>query len=91
MKPGSDTDLTIPPALVAEVRAIADEEHRPVDDVLRDLVEQALGERRWKGQPRQTAAKLSAAEAVERLLEQRKGNVLPDGVTIRDLMTYGRA
>jgi hypothetical protein len=35
--------------------------------------------------------RLTEAEAVERVLAQRKHNVLPDGVTIRDLMVYGRA
>jgi hypothetical protein len=40
--------LALPPALLAEVEAAADEEHRPVSDVLRDLVEYGLGERRWK-------------------------------------------
>lgn len=49
MKPtGDNASLTLPPALLAEVKAAADEEHRPVDEVLRDLVEQGLGERRWK-------------------------------------------
>jgi hypothetical protein len=46
--PDSDTLVFIPPALVAEVQTIADEEHRPVADVLRDLLERGLGERRWK-------------------------------------------
>lgn len=46
--PESETLMPIPPALAAEVQTIADEEHRPVADVLRDLVEHALGERRWK-------------------------------------------
>jgi len=44
--PDSETLVAIPPALVAEVQTIADEEHRPVADVLRDLVERGLGERR---------------------------------------------
>jgi hypothetical protein len=49
MKTTSDHNpLILPPALLAEVEAAADEEHRPVADVLRDLVERGLGERRWK-------------------------------------------
>ena len=44
-----DTDtLTLPPALVAEVQAAADEERRPAGDVLRDAVERYLRERRWQ-------------------------------------------
>ena len=31
------------------------------------------------------------AEAVARMRQARAGNVLPEGVTIRDLMTFGRA
>ena len=39
----------------------------------------------------QVNAAVAAAEAAARLRERRKGTVLPDGVTIRDLMTHGRA
>ncbi len=47
MKPVSDSNpLALPPALLAEVEAAADEEHRPVAELLRDLVERGLGERR---------------------------------------------
>jgi metal-responsive CopG/Arc/MetJ family transcriptional regulator len=47
----SDTvQIALPSTLVAEVRTIADEEHRPAADVLRDLLEGALAERRWKAE-----------------------------------------
>jgi hypothetical protein len=47
MKPTSDSNtFVLPPALLAEVEAAADEEHRPVADLLQDLVERGLGERR---------------------------------------------
>jgi hypothetical protein len=45
---GENHSFILPPALLAEVEAAANEEHRPVDDVLRDLVAQGLSERRWK-------------------------------------------
>jgi hypothetical protein len=46
MKPISDSTLfALPPALLAEVAAAADEEHRPVADVMRELVERGLGAR----------------------------------------------
>jgi metal-responsive CopG/Arc/MetJ family transcriptional regulator len=82
--------LVLPPALLAEVEEAAREERRLAGDVVRDALE------RYLRQPRQRAAAtqsggLTAAEAVERLLEERKGTVLPEGVTIRELMTYGRA
>jgi hypothetical protein len=47
MKPGSDTDLTIPPALAAEVQAAADDEHRPAAEIVRDTLEGYLENRRW--------------------------------------------
>jgi predicted transcriptional regulator len=47
MGPESSVDrLAIPPALLAEVKAAAAQERRPVADVLRDLVELGLAERR---------------------------------------------
>ena len=49
MKAAGDTDpFTLPPALLAEVQAAADEDHRPAGDVLRDVVEQGLEDRRWR-------------------------------------------
>jgi len=40
--------LALPPALLAELEAAANEEHRPVADVARDLIELGLSERRWQ-------------------------------------------
>jgi hypothetical protein len=89
--PSSDS-LAIPPDLLAEIQAEAEKENRSAGAVLRDLVERGLGERRRIDQQTQSAAaKPTPAEAVARILELRKGNVLPEGVTIRDLMTHGRA
>jgi hypothetical protein len=50
MKPEASPDhFAISPALQAEVKAAAAQEDRPVADVLRDLVEQGLAERRaWR-------------------------------------------
>ena len=45
---GENLSFVLPPALLAEVEAAADEEHRPVSEVLREVVEQGLSERRWK-------------------------------------------
>jgi Arc/MetJ-type ribon-helix-helix transcriptional regulator len=54
----SDTvQIPLPSTLVAEVRTIADEEHRPAADVLRDLVAAALAERRWKAEEEQELAR----------------------------------
>ena len=49
MTTGNDSDtVTVPPALAAAVRAAADEESRPVGEVLREAVERYLSERRWQ-------------------------------------------
>ena len=46
MKTRSDADtLIVPPALVKEVQAAAEEEHRQADEVLREAVERYLRER----------------------------------------------
>jgi len=85
--------LSLPPALLAEVEAAAEQEYRPASDVVRDAVERYLTQSRrpvLAAQPGQAIVPLTAAETVEWILEQRKGNVLPEGVTIRELMTYGR-
>ncbi len=47
MKPGNDT-VSVPLALVAEVQAVADEEHRDAADVVRDALEDYLEARRWR-------------------------------------------
>ncbi|MFZ2106920.1 MAG: hypothetical protein WAV18_16360 [Roseiarcus sp.] len=42
------TAFVLPPALLAEVEAAAQEDHRAVDDVVRDFIEHGLSDRRWK-------------------------------------------
>ena len=46
--PGADTDLIIPPALAAEIHAAADDEHRPVADIIREAFEFHQEARRWR-------------------------------------------
>jgi len=46
--PDSDTELTIPPALAAEIKAAAESEHRPAADVVREALENYLENRRWQ-------------------------------------------
>ncbi len=88
----SNDILTVPAALQADVEAAASEEHRPAIDVLRDVIERGLQERRHNRSrivsPEQAR---TAQEAITRLLERRKRNVLPEDVTIHDLLDYGRA
>ena len=84
----------IPFALLEQIEALAAAERRPASDMLREAVEGYLQERRAKidssvAEP--IAPRRDLQQVVERILELRKGHVLPEGVTIRDLMTYGRA
>ena len=89
MKPSSETSL-IPPALVAQIEAAADEEHRTAADVIRDALERYLVQMHGRTNPT-PAPRRSPAEAAARMRARRIGNILPEGVSIRDLMTHGRA
>jgi hypothetical protein len=80
------SELAVPPALAAQLRAAAAKQHRQLPDVLRDAVELYLNQLRPL-----PLAQRSPAEAAARMRTSRPGNKLPDGITIRDLMTYGRA
>jgi hypothetical protein len=88
---GGDTLLVIPLALAAEIQAAADDEHRTADDLIRDVLERYLDDWRNRTSRSQGRPRLTPVEAAARLRELRKGNVLPDGVTIRDLTNHGRA
>ena len=48
MKPGSDTQVSIPPALVTELQAAADEDHRSTGAVVQEALEIYLEGRRWR-------------------------------------------
>lgn len=49
MKPtGKNKSLTIPPSLLAEIQAAADEERRTAAELLRQAVERYLENRRWQ-------------------------------------------
>ena len=44
---GNNDSLQIPPALLAQVQAAADEERRPAGELLHDAVERYLEDREW--------------------------------------------
>jgi predicted transcriptional regulator len=47
--PGNDiVAIRMPPDLLAQAQALADEEHRTAEDVVRDAVERYLSDRRWQ-------------------------------------------
>jgi Arc/MetJ-type ribon-helix-helix transcriptional regulator len=86
-----NTGVVIPPSLVAEIQAAADADRRTAADLVRDALERYLADWRNRAINPPEKPRLTPAQAAARLRESRKGNVLPDGVTIRDLMTHGRA
>jgi metal-responsive CopG/Arc/MetJ family transcriptional regulator len=45
---GESGSVVLPPALLAEVEAAADAEHRPVADVVQDAVKRYVRQKRWQ-------------------------------------------
>jgi predicted DNA-binding protein len=83
---------SLPAALLAQVQAAALEEHRPTTEIVREAVERYLESRRdHGGASTENAARAEKGlAAAAQIRELRKGNILPEGVTIRDLITEGR-
>jgi len=49
MEPGDDKDvLSMPPALLAEIREAADEDQRTTEELVREAIERYLEDRRWQ-------------------------------------------
>lgn len=77
-----DKTIPIPPALVEEIQAAANEEKRPAEEMLREAIERYLRNRRWQrifayGEERARVLGLSE-EDIPRLIaesrqEQRQG------------------
>ncbi len=57
---GNDAPLAIPAALLAQIRATADAENRTADEVLPDIIEGGLEERRWKALARRDSQRARA-------------------------------
>jgi Ribbon-helix-helix protein, copG family len=84
----------IPPSLLEQVQAMAAAEHRPASEILRDAIESYQRVRRGVVEvvtERPSVPQRSPQQAVARILERRQYRNLPEGMTIRDLMTLGRA
>ncbi|MGH7045930.1 MAG: hypothetical protein ACREE2_06015 [Stellaceae bacterium] len=82
-----------------EIRLAPDQEARLADLAanagrsLAELVQEALAEweERQVGHQAPSRPQHTPAEAAAHILELRKGNILPAGVTIKDLINHGRA
>jgi hypothetical protein len=87
-------DTLIPTDLLEQVQAMATAEQRSPIEILRDAIELY---RRDHGNLVEPVKDASAAvlrsrrEAVARILERRQYRHMPGGMTIRDMMTLGRA
>jgi hypothetical protein len=89
MKTATPTDTLVPPALIPEIQAAAEEDHRAPRELVGEAISRYLEGRRALRQA--PAAKHTPAEAAASIRELRKGVRLPEGVTIKDLINYGRA
>jgi len=91
MPPDSTLELTIPAALAARVQAVAADEHRPAAEIVCEALEHYLQERQDHAAPPSTQpARPSPAEALARMQARRANTPLPEGMTIRDMIDYGR-
>jgi hypothetical protein len=81
-------EIHLPPDQEAHLAALAASAGRSADEIVQEAV--ALWEERQALHPT-PRAKHTPAEAAARILELRKGNMLPEGETIKDLINYGRA
>ena len=78
MKPSSDSELVkMPSALLAEIQAIANEEQRTLEELLREAVERYLQDRRWQrllayGEQQARALGLTEADVPRLIAEYRQ-------------------
>ena len=86
--PDKTGSFAISPALEAEIQAVAAEAHLPADEVVREALESYLAERRVTGRP--TPDERRRAEVVARILRRRGARPLPDGMSIDDVLAWGR-
>ena len=78
-------EIHLPPDQEAHLAALAASAGRSPGEIVQEAV--TLWEKR---QMPPTPPKRTPQEAAARMLERRKLHPLPEGMTIRDLMTYGR-
>jgi predicted transcriptional regulator len=78
MKPRAEENkIAIPPSLLKEIQAAAEEEKRPAEEVLREAIERYLENRRWQrilayGQQRARELGLTEADVPRLIAESRR-------------------
>jgi hypothetical protein len=82
-------EIPLAPDQEAHLAALAARAGRSAAELVQEALEEweeRQAEHRAPTRPQHTPAKAAA-----RILELRKGNILPAGETIKDLINYGRA
>ncbi len=82
MKSGDTTETLVPPTLLAEIHAAAEEEHRSSAELVREAIERYLQDRRWQrlaayGQARARELGLSEAD-IPRLIREARQERRPE-------------
>lgn len=80
--------VRIPDELAARLAAVGASPERVALEALRHAADDLERAQRAAAG---AVTRRSPAEAAARMRRSRPGNVLPEGTTIRDLMTFGRA
>lgn len=90
--PGAvDIHIALPADLAAELQTAADYQRRPANDLVREALEKYLAPEPAVPPILQISPPRTAAEAFAHMRERRKTTPLPEGVTIKDMIEYGRA
>ena len=84
----SANELVIPQTLQAEIRAVAIVANRSADEIVREALEVYLAHQQHV-EPQVPDAQTRAA-TVTRMLQRRSDRRLPKGVTIEDVIAWGR-
>jgi Arc/MetJ-type ribon-helix-helix transcriptional regulator len=82
-------EIHLPPDQEAHLAALAASAGRSAAELVQEAV--AEWEERQVERHAPTRPQHTPAEAAARILELRKGNILPAGETIKELINYGRA
>jgi len=83
-------EIRLPPDQEARLTALATSAGRSSDEIVQEAL--SLWEERQARELRHAARpKHTPQQAAARIRELRKGNRLPEGETIEDLINYGRA
>jgi hypothetical protein len=82
-------EIHVPPEQEARLAALAASAGRSTDALVQEAV--ALWEEQHASRQAPRRSQHPPAEAAARIVELRKGNILPAGETIKDLLNHGRA